>query len=395
MLAATVIVTGALGAVDALINPLAPLTEGSAAPSPGIVQRLTEPFPGQRRISVLLLGCDDVEEVSRSDTILLLLLNPQLKRAALLSIPRDTRVEIPGHGRDKINHAYAYGEVELTRETIERFLSINIDYYAQVGFGGFVAAIDELGGVDIQVPRTMHKHTYYGSIDLEEGYQHLDGSQVLQFVRYRNDSDIQRGKRQQQLLRALIDQKLNPANYHRLISAGSKLIKQLNTDIGWWTACDFLRVIRQIPASEIMTATVPIADISIKGVYYGQVQEYDLRQLLAEIDNHLSGINPIRATVEVCNGSGLPGAATAAAEVLTDSGFEIAHVGNADSFDYGVTVINHRRGARPAAQEIKQALGLPEAQIVEQRDGDDDSVEVAVVLGADFATATALAKQVD
>jgi len=385
MIAAVVVVMGGLGAVSALMSPAGPPGGSTPRPKVGIVQRLREPFPGRTQINVLLLGCDDVEDVRRADTIMVLFLNPRLKRAALLSIPRDSRVQIPGHGLDKINHAYAYGEAELAQQTVEHFLGITVDYYAQIGFDSFVAAIDELGGVDLDVEQRMRKRTYYENIDLHKGHQHLDGREALQFVRYRNDSDLQRGKRQQQLLRALVDQKLNLMNSPRLLAAGSKIIEQLNTDIDWYAAYDFLRVLRQIPASGIMIGTVPIADTSINGVYYGEVREHDLRQLLDEMDDHLRGTRRLAGTIEVCNGSGTAGVAAVAAERLAESGFEIADVGNADSFEYRRTVINHRPRDREVARRVKEVLAVSDAQLIEQHNWDDKAaVRAVVVLGKDF-----------
>jgi len=391
MVAAVVVVMGALGAVSALMNPSSPPGDSPAQRQVGILQRFREPFPGRTRINVLLLGSDDVDNIGRADTIIILSLNPRLKRAALLSVPRDSRVEIPGHGLDKINSAYAYGGVELAQETVEQFLGVRIDYYAQVGFDAFVEAVDELGGVDIDVPdpfgtgKGMVKHTYYESINLKPGYQHLDGKQALQFARYRNDSDIERAKRQQQFLRALVDQKLNVMNSHRLLAAGSKIIEQLNTDIDWWTAYDFLRVLRQIPPAEIILATVPIGDSSINGIYYGEVHEHDLRELLSKINNHLSGAQRLAATVEVRNGSGTTGAAGVAAERLAESGFKIADVGNADNFEYHRTVISHRSGEREVARKVKEVLAVPDARLIEQHNWDDKAeVRVVVVLGKDF-----------
>ncbi len=385
MVAAVVVVMGALGAVSALMNPSSPPGDSTGQPRVGIVQRLREPFPGRTQLNVLLLGCDDVEEVRRSDTIMVLFLNPRLKRAALLSIPRDSRVQIPGHGLDRINHAYAFGEAELAQQTVEQFLGITVDYYAQIGFDTFVEVVDELGGVDVDVGKRMKKRTYYENIDLHKGYQHLDGREALQFVRYRNDGDVQRGKRQQQLLRALVDQKLNIMNSHRLLAAGSKIIEQLNTDIDWYAAYDFLRVLRQIAASDIMIGTVPIGDTSINGVYYGEVREHDLRQLLGEINDHLSGAQRLAGTLEVCNGSGAIGVAAVAAERLAECGFEIADVGNADSFEYHRTVINHRAGDGEVARRVREVLAVPDAQLIEQHNWDDEAeTGVVVVLGSDF-----------
>jgi len=382
---------GGLGALSALINPAGRAGQATGRPTVGIVRRLREPFPGRARINVLLLGSDDVDNVGRSDTIMVLSLNPRLKRAALLSIPRDSRVYIPGHGLDKINSAYAYGGVELAQKTVEQFLGIQIDYYAEIGFDAFVQAVDELGGVDIEVPdpfgggRGLVKHTYYDSINLKPGYQHLNGKQALQFVRYRNDSDIERAKRQQQLLRALVDQKLNIMNSRRLLAAGSKVLEQLNTNIDWYTAYDFLRVLRQISASEIMIGTVPIADSSINGIYYGKVREPELQQLLSELNDYVSGGRQLTGTIQVRNGSGVTGIAGVAAERLAESGFEIADVGNADSFEYSRTVISHCPGDRALAQRVKELLAVPDAELVEQHDWQSNAeVRVVVVLGKDF-----------
>ena len=385
MIAAVVVVMGGLGAVSALMNPASPPGGSTAQPQVGILQWFREPFSGRQRVNVLLLGSDDLQGGGRSDTIMVLSLNTRLKRAALLSIPRDSRVQIPGHGLDKINHAYAYGEAELAQQTVEQFLGITVDYYAQIGFDAFVEVVDELGGVDLDVRQRMYKRTYYETIDLQEGHQHLDGRDALQFVRYRNDSDIERGKRQQQLLRALVDQKLNIMNSPRLLAAGSKIIEQLNTDIDWRTACGFLRVLRQISAAEIMVATVPTGNSSINGVYYGQVREHDLRQLLGEISDHLRGVAMPAAIVEVCNGTGTAGVAAVAAERLAESGFEIADVGNADSFEYHRTVISHRAGDREVARRVKELLAVPDAQLIEQHNWDDKAeVRAVVVLGKDF-----------
>jgi len=394
MVAAVVVVMGGLGAVSALMNPAGPAEGSTPRPTVGIVQRLREPFPGRTQLNVLLLGCDDVEEVRRADTIMVLFLNPRLERAALLSIPRDSRVQIPGHGLDKINHAYAYGEVELAQQTVEQFLGITVDYYAQIGFDTFVEVVDELGGVDVDVGKRMKTHTYYESIDLQKGYQHLSGREALQFVRYRDDSDIERGKRQQQLLGALVDQKLNVMNSHRLLAAGSKALEALNTNIDWYAAYDFLRVLRHISASEVMVGTVPIADSSIDGIYYGKVREHELQQLLGALNDHVSGVRRLTGTIEVCNGSGATGVAGVAAAQLAESGFEIADVGNADSFEYRRTVISHRPGDREVARRVKELLAVPDAQLMEQHNwGDKGEVRAVVVLGKDFDADRLTARQ--
>ncbi|MGE5396332.1 MAG: LCP family protein, partial [Chitinophagales bacterium] len=158
---------------------------------------------------ILLYGVDarNKNESSRSDTMILAFIHPQINRIDLLSVPRDSRVSIPGEDHDrKINYANAKGGSDLLIETIEGLLEINIDGYIQVDFEGFEDLIDTMGGVDLSVEKRM----YYPAedIDLMAGKQHLDGHDALAYVRYRSDGmgDIGRIQRQQKFMRAFIRQ---------------------------------------------------------------------------------------------------------------------------------------------------------------------------------------------
>ena len=117
-------------------------------------------------------GFDSRDPSSRTDTLLLLTLNRGNGEINIISIPRDMRVNIPGYGMDKINHAYAFGGISLTMETVENFLDINVDHYMTTDFEGFINIVDILGGIE----RSRKKMRYYGidvTIDLEPGLQHL------------------------------------------------------------------------------------------------------------------------------------------------------------------------------------------------------------------------------
>jgi len=134
-----------------------------------------------------------------------------------------------------------------------------------------------------------------------------------------------------------------------------------------------------------MIGTVPIADSSINGIYYGKVREPELQQLLSELNDYVSGGRQLTGTIQVRNGSGVTGIAGVAAERLAESGFEIADVGNADSFEYSRTVISHCPGDRALAQRVKELLAVPDAELVEQHDWQSNAeVRVVVVLGKDF-----------
>ncbi|HHX76992.1 MAG TPA: LCP family protein [Firmicutes bacterium] len=157
--------------------------------------------PAYHRTNILLLGIDarTPNERSRTDTIMLLSLDEATRDVSLLSIPRDSRVNIPGRGLDKINHAHAFGGVALTVETVEAFLGVPVHYYARINFEGFAEIIDILGGVTIEVENIVAANTP----ELKAGKQRLNGEQALAYVRNRSDSDIGRAKRQQKLIKTV------------------------------------------------------------------------------------------------------------------------------------------------------------------------------------------------
>jgi polyisoprenyl-teichoic acid--peptidoglycan teichoic acid transferase len=165
--------------------------------------------------TILLLGSDqrfiDIEQKNpvRSDTIILLRLNPERGATAVMSLPRDLKVKIPGHGTDKINAAYAIGGPTLSVKTIRNLLHIPINHVVNVNFGGFRRAVDRLGCVYSDVDRRYFNDNSppfgggpdYATIDVKAGYQKLCGQNALDFVRYRHfDTDLVRAARQQQFL---------------------------------------------------------------------------------------------------------------------------------------------------------------------------------------------------
>lgn len=166
-------------------------------------------------ISVLFIGVDDSEkrgqgaDKSRSDALVLATLNNKEKSIKLVSIPRDSYVYIPYVGyEDKITHAHAYGGDLATVETVENLFDLPIDYYVRMNFDAFVDVVDALGGIDLDVDIpyafTEMDEKDHKSIQLKPGYQHLNGTQALALARTRkHDSDIMRGKRQQDILKAI------------------------------------------------------------------------------------------------------------------------------------------------------------------------------------------------
>ncbi len=180
-------------------------------------------------ISILLMGSDPREgERGRSDSLMLVTLNPVKQSMQIISIPRDTYTEIVGKGvKDKINHAYAFGGVDITVATVENFLNVPVDYYIEVNMEGFKDIVNAVGGVDVNNDLDF---TYTG-IHFEKGTLHLNGEEALAYSRMRKlDSrgDFGRQMRQRQVIQSVIKNGANVetlANYGEILGAIQKNVK--------------------------------------------------------------------------------------------------------------------------------------------------------------------------
>lgn len=189
-------------------------------------------------INVLMMAVDerDGDKSLLTDTMILANINNKDNRISLLSIPRDTKVNLPGHGVNKINAASVYGGPEMAMETVSELVGMPVDYYILTNFNGFKDIVDALGGVTIDVEKDMnhHENAYGGAYDihLTEGVQKLDGEHALMYVRYRSDElgDITRTQRQQKLLAAIADEAMKPQSItklHKLIPQIQKMLKPI------------------------------------------------------------------------------------------------------------------------------------------------------------------------
>ncbi|MFC0187159.1 LCP family protein [Fictibacillus aquaticus] len=160
----------------------------------------------KRPISILLLGVDERKgDKGRSDTMILITVNPKQESMLMFNIPRDTRMEIVGKGiEDKVNHAYAFGGTQMAMDTVENFLDVKVDYYMKVNMESFRDIVDAVGGVTVNNPFAFK----YGGHTFPEGEQHLDGKQALEYSRMRYEDpkgDRGRNDRQRQVISAIIN----------------------------------------------------------------------------------------------------------------------------------------------------------------------------------------------
>lgn len=240
----------------------------------------------EHSVNILIVGNDENRELGlpgRADTIIVAHIDLEDDAVFFLSVPRDTLVEIDGYGQDKLNHSFAYGGVELLRSTTEQLLNIPIDYYAVTDFSGFEGLVDVLGGVDIEVDKRMYYQTYDGLIDIEAGLQHLNGTQALQYVRYRQDElgDITRVGRQQKLLKALIDECRDNGFVRKLPQLLVEINKMVETDLPSRYILRLGLVLRSMKEESLDSATLPGNFATINGVSYWQGDAAAIQELIA------------------------------------------------------------------------------------------------------------------
>lgn len=291
------------------------------------------------RVNVLIIGCDEVENHGRADTIVFLSISPKKKDVVALSIPRDTRVEIPERGMDKINHAYAFGGERLISKTVSSFLDVPIHFYAIADFPGFVHIIDELGGVEIDVEKEMHYLDKAGGVEINlyPGKQILNGEKALQYIRFRYDKlgDLGRIKRQQKLAMAVIKKMISFDSITKIPQLSEEVKGYIKTNIEAQDAIALANLFRGINQEKFRFETVQSEPVYIKGISYLEPNVEEVRQRVKSlISSKNSGMK-----VEVLNGNAMAGVAHKIAEDLKLQGFEVVNIGNADNFNYQKTKI--------------------------------------------------------
>lgn len=235
--------------------------------------------------NILILGVDGRSGV-RSDTIMVLHTDPQNRHASLLSIPRDTLAVLPGRGLDKINHAFAYGGLELSKQAVEDFLGIKIPYYVIINIGGIVSLIDDFGGITVNVEKRMYYSDFAGGlfVDLYPGIQKLNGQQAMGYLRFRKDGgDFTRINRQQQFVQALGAEMTKHENILRSPQLFMTLMSNLETNLSAKQTVGLSIGLRNIyEAGKIDMFTIPGTDLMLDGIYYWRPDLDRTRMIVAQ-----------------------------------------------------------------------------------------------------------------
>lgn len=252
------------------------------------VVKKTEMMPSGDKTVVMLMGIDEREDdVGRSDTLMVATIDPKKKKAAILSIPRDTRVKIQGHGFDKINAAYAYGGHKLTQSTVENLLGVEMEHYVLINVNAFTKIIDAIGGVDINVEKRMYYEDPWDDnggllIDLYPGRQHMDGETAITYVRYRDEEgDIGRIARQQKFMQAVMDKLTSLAIITKVPAIISEVVDSIDTDLSVKQMIEFISALKDAQSRGLQTEMLPGRPMYIGGISYWLPELSKLRTTIA------------------------------------------------------------------------------------------------------------------
>jgi polyisoprenyl-teichoic acid--peptidoglycan teichoic acid transferase len=258
------------------VGPAAPPTLIAGMPTPTLFPT-QEPWQGTDRVNILLMGIDrrpGEAFISRTDSIMVVSVDPDTESVSILSIPRDLYVVIPGRGRDRINTAFVYGSAgnnpeagaSLAIQTISYNLGIPIDHYVLVDFSAVIKGVDTLGGIDVYVPYDINDPTYpdmnygYDPLYIPAGMQYMDGEMALKYARTRHaDNDFGRAGRQQQVILAARSKALS-LGITGLISRAPALYRQLEsgirTDLSLEQIIALAQTVSDVPSEQIRNEVI-------------------------------------------------------------------------------------------------------------------------------------------
>ena len=387
---------------------------------------LSPAWDGASRITVLLIGLDyrdwaAGEGAPRSDTMILLTIDPVAKTAGTLTIPRDMWVNIPGFEYSRINTAYSLGEgsklpgggPELARKTVEQFIGVPVQYYAQVDFSTFVEFIDLIGGIDIHNDEELRIDPVGSGKDKIKitccGMRHLTGERALAYARYRKDKegDIARSKRQQKVILAIREKVLSPENFPMLVAQAQQFYEEfsagIKTNMPFDVALRLGVLARDIPVESIKQGVIDYSMVGLDNTTLGGADAAvmkplpdKIRELRDEIFTSTGAISPLAASadptglmqadgarVRILNGSFSPGLDVSTGNYLISQGVPVTEVGTADRAYDATTVILY--GPKLYTLKYLQSVfGIANpAQIVIAPDP-ASTVDVEVRLGNDW-----------
>jgi LCP family protein required for cell wall assembly len=389
-------------------------------------------WDGASRINILIIGLDyrDWEAglgAPRSDTMILLTIDPLTKTAGMLSIPRDMWVNIPGFGYSRINTAYSSGEgnklpgggPELARRTVEQFIGVPIQYYAQVDFFTFVEFIDLIGGIEVYNDEELRLDPVGEGKDKIKltccGMRLLNGEKALAYVRYRKgeEGDVGRAKRQQKAILAIRDKVLSPENFPVLLGQARQFYEEfsagIKTNMPFDTAIQLGVLAKDIPLDSIEQGVIDYSMVALDSTVLGGENASILKPLPDKIrilrDEIFTSGGPLSplaaqndpntlmradaARVRLLNGSFTPALEVRTANYLIGQGMAVTEAGPADRA-YDRTAVILYSGKLYTLKYLQSLMGINSSTQILIRPDPTSTVDVEVRLGNDWANSNGM-----
>jgi len=408
-----------------------PVATSDAPPPPSVGipdSNLPPAWDGASRVTILLIGLDYRDYLAndgppRSDTMIVLSVDPISKTAAMLSIPRDMWVNIPGFEYSRINTAYSLGEgsklpgggPELARKTVEQFLGVPIQYYAQIDFNTFVEFINLIGGIDIYNDEDLRIDPVGGGTDKIRltccGIRHLTGSNALAYARYRkgNEGDVGRSQRQQKVIIAIRDKVLSPENFPVLLGKAQQFYDEfsagIRTNLPFDTALQLGVFARDIPVESIHRGVIDYSMVALDNVILGGQDASvmkplpdKIRVLRDELFTSGGPTSPLAAQgdptilmkddvarIRLLNGSSTPGLEVNTGNYFLKLGLGVTAVGAADR-QYNGTVVVMYSPKLYTLKYLQTMFNISSSTQILIKPDPTSPVDFDVFLGNDWAT---------
>lgn len=328
-----------------------------------------------------------------TDTMLLLRFNPEAKKLVALSIPRDTRTQVPGYGITKINEANVDGGPALSAKATSELLGgVGVDRYVSINVQGVQALVDAVGGVTVFVPKDMKykdesQHLY---VNLKAGQQHLNGDQALQLLRFRYDEngDIGRIQRQQMVMRALMEQTLNPATLARLPQILAVIQTHIDTNLSVEELVALVGFAARTNRSQVQMLMVPGSfsqPHEYSGISYWLPSPQRIQTLMAQHFSFgtVATTEPLNAArIVIQDSTRQLNAAQTVVNTLKQAGYGNVSVAQPNREPLYMTRIVAQQGDVASAEAVRRSLGFGEVRI--ESTGELDS-DITIQIGQDWA----------
>jgi LCP family protein required for cell wall assembly len=416
-----------------------PRAASNPQPVTGLTGESLPDWEEDERVNILLLGIDrrPDEQFARTDTMILITVDPATGTAGMLSIPRDLWVTIPGYSENRINTAHYLGDKNgypgggpaLAMKTVQYNLGVPVHFYVRVDFDGFRRIVNTLGGIEVDVPQTINDPKYpdenygYDPFYIEVGQQHLDGAMALKYARTRATlgADFDRARRQQQVLFAIREKALAVGVVPKIPELWATMADTVQTDLQLVDILELAKLSDEITGEDIQTAVIdntmtvnyetntgaqvllPVRE-RIRPVMDGIFSSPEpagppptptpdpallaQAQAAAEAEAQhqaevAAALQDEAAKIVVQNGTARDDLAATTAEYLRDRGFSIVQFGPADRTDYPRTVIVDYTGKAYALLLLSDIFNVADENIRRSPNLKSD-VDIRVIIGADF-----------